>query len=315
MVAQPHGRRGHRRTLGSDDAAGRAVVHHLERAACVGRRDHGLAGEERLVRPEPEVLVDRRVERGEARGVEIRELVGGHPTGESHPPGDPALARELLEPAAVGPVTRDDDLERRLGRRRLEEQVDALGAVEPIHRQHELAVPVVAVGEILGGMGHHLGDEPRRPLEPPGDVLRRGEEPGCLAEPDPVELLDLPSNRAILRRLAELPEIGAVELVGLPELVHEPDALLRVPHEVRRELRRDDHVDALAVRLGQVEQPPEERLGQHACPGVPLERHRDAVRLVAACAQLLDERVAEDLHPAVRERHLGPDDRDPHRPA
>ncbi len=160
----------------------------------------------------------------------------------------------------------------------------------------------------------HLGDEPRRALQPTGHVLRRGEQARRLAEPDPVELLNAPANRPVLRRLAELTEIGAVELVGLPELVHEPDALLGMPHEVRRELRRDDHVDPLAVRLRQVEEAPEEGLCEHPCPGVPLERNGDAVGVVPAGLQLPDERIAEDLDPAVRERHLGPDDRDPHRP-
>ena len=87
--------------------------------------------------------------------------------------------------------------------------------------------------------------------------------------------------------------------------MHEPDAFLRVPHEVRRELRRDDHVDALAVCLGQIEQPPEKRLRENPRAGIPLERHGDAVRLVAARTQLVDEGVAEDLRAAPRERHLG----------
>ena len=61
-VAEPRGRARHRRRLGRDDEPRPAVVHDVERAAGVGRRDHRLAGEERLERPHPEVLVDRRVE-------------------------------------------------------------------------------------------------------------------------------------------------------------------------------------------------------------------------------------------------------------
>ena len=38
--------------------------------------------------------------------------------------------------------------------------------------------------------------------------------------------------------------------------------------------------------------------------GIPLERHRDEVGLVAALAQLLGEALGEDLGAAAREWHL-----------
>ena len=66
--------------------------------------------------------------------------------------------------------------------------------------------------------------------------------------------------------LAELPELGPVELVGLPELVDEPDDLVRVADRVGGELRRDDEVDRAALRLLEVEQPPDERLAQRRAP-------------------------------------------------
>ena len=128
----------------------------------------------------------------------------------------------------------------------------------------------------------------------------------------PVELLHLAAQRPVLGRRAELPELGAVQLVRLPELVHEPDALLRVANDVRRELRRDDDVDPPAVRLVEVEHPPEERLGEHTCARVPLERHGDEVGLVAPRPQLVDEFVGEDLGAAPGERHLRPQHGDPH---
>ncbi len=161
-------------------------------------------------------------------------------------------------------------------------------------------------------MRQDLGDEARRPLEAPRDVRRRREETRRLAERAPVELLHLPAESALLGCRAELPEVGAVQLVGLPELVHEPHTLLTVPDDVGRELRRHHDVDRAAVRLFEIEHPPEERLGQHAGARVPLERDRDEIRLVAARAQLRDELVREDLGAPARERHLRPEDGDPH---
>ena len=167
-------------------------------------------------------------------------------------------------------------------------------------------------GSALGRMGQHLGREAGRPLEPAGDVRRRREQTRRLGERGAVELLHLTAQRAVLRRRTELPELRAVELVRLAELVHEPYPLLAVANDVRRELRRDDDVDPAPVGLLEVEQPPEERLGQHARAGIPLERHRDEVGVVPARPQLLDELVGEDLDASARERHLGAQDRDAH---
>ena len=164
----------------------------------------------------------------------------------------------------------------------LDQQVDPLRAVEPADREDEVAVLVAAVRQLLRRVRHHLGVEPGRALEPVGDVARGGEDLARLAERDPVELLDLAPDRPLLGRLAELAERGAVELVGLAELVDEPDDLVRVADDVRGELRRDHEVDPPAVRLLEVEQPPEERLGQHALARIPLERDADEVGVVAA---------------------------------
>ena len=173
--------------------------------------------------------------------------------------------------------------------------------------------PVVVVGELLPGVGQHLGDEPRRALQPAGDVAGGREQAARLAERDAVEILHLAAHGPVLGALGELPQRGAVELVGLPELVHEPDPLLGVAHDVRRELRRDDHVDRPPVALGEVEQAPREGLGQHLGAGIPLERDRDDLRLVPPRAQLLDQRVGEDLGAAVGEGHLRPAHGNAHR--
>ena len=133
-----------------------------------------------------------------------------------------------------------------------------------------------------------------------------------LAEGDPIEIVNLPPQRPILGRVAELTERRSIELVRLAELVHEPDALVRMADEIRRELRGDHHVDPAAVDLVEVDHPPEERLGENASARIPLERNGDDVCLVTASAKLVDERVREDLGAAARERHLRPADGDPH---
>ena len=219
---------------------------------------------------------------------------------------------EPLEPLAIRPFAGDDDLERAVARRRLDQEVDPLRAVEAVDREDEVAVVLAAVLERLRRMWEHLGVEAGRRLDTVGDVLRDREEPGRLAERDAVERLHLPAGRPLLGRVAELPEVGSVELVRLAELVDEPDALLGVANEVRGELRADHEVDPLPVRLLEVEHPPEERLREDACTRVPLERDGDDVGVMPSTPELVDEPVREDLGAAVRERHLRAADGDSH---
>ena len=128
VVAQPDGRRGDRRGLGGDDAPGRAVVHDLERPAGVGRGDHRLAGEERLVRAEPEVLVDRRVERREAGRVEIGELrrVGRGPAKRTRPVERRGRATSCSSRSRSGPSPATTTWSDGSQRGRLDQQVDPL---------------------------------------------------------------------------------------------------------------------------------------------------------------------------------------------
>ena len=189
----------------------------------------------------------------------------------------------------------------------------ALRAVEPADREHEVVVALGPVRQLLRWVRHHLRVEPGRALQAVGDVARGREHLARLAQRDAVEALHRAARRALLRALAELAELGAVELVGLPELVQQPHHLVRMPDGVRRELRRDHEVDRAAVRLGQVEQPPEKRLGEHALARIPLVRNGDEVGLVPARAELADEIVREDLGPAALERNLRRADGDPHR--
>ena len=203
-------------------------------------------------------------------------------------PSRPCSELSCSSRSPVRPFAGDDDLQSLVQCGRLEQQVDPLRAVEPADGEDERAGAVRrAVGELLRRRDEHLGLEPRRTVEPIGDVLRDREQAPGLAERRAIEPLDRPHGRAAERVLAELPELGPVELVGLAELVDEPDDLVRVADRVRRELRRDDDVDGPSLRLLEVEQPPDERLAERSRPRVPLERDPDQLDLVIAVAKLL----------------------------
>src|SRR5439155_14952874 len=137
-------------------------------------------------------------------------------------------AGELLEAWPVGPVTGDDAAELRLGRQRVEQQVNALRSIQAADGEEEPLVPVAAEVELLRRRQDDLGLEPQRTPEPVGDVARDRAEPRRLAERLAVEPVHGPSQRPVFRRLAELAELRPVEVVRLPELVHEPDDLARV---------------------------------------------------------------------------------------
>ena len=76
------------------------------------------------------------------------------------------VVREPLEPLAVRPVPRDHHLETRVARGSLEEEVDPLRAIEPVHGEDEVPVALAAVVEVLRRMRQHLGRQSRRCLEP-----------------------------------------------------------------------------------------------------------------------------------------------------
>ena len=220
--------------------------------------------------------------------------------------------REPLEPLAVGPFAGDHDAQRGLALRGLDQQVDPLRAIEPVHRQDVALRLGLAVGERLRRVRQHLRLDAVEALQAIGDVARGREHLARLAERDGVETLDRAARRAVLGRLVELPELGAVVVVRLPELVQHPGDLVRVPDAVGGELRRDHAVDRAAVGLGQVDEPPEERLVEDAGAGVPLERDADDLRFVSAPAQRGDEIVGHQLRAAPHERHLRRRDDDPH---
>ena len=275
-------------------------------------RDDRLLGAVGLVGDHPVVLVDGRVVDGEAGRVELGQLVVADAAGEGGAAVEPALARDRLESLAVGAVACDHDAQRRIERGRLEEQVDPLRPVEPVDGEDEVVVAVGAVRQLLRRRQQRLRLQPERPLEPVGDVAGDREEPPGLAERDPVQVVDRAPQRPVRRFFGKLPQIGSVELVRLPELMDEPDDLVRVADHVGGELRRDHEVDGPAVRLLEVDEPPEERLREDAGARIPLERDRDEIGVVPVLLQLEREPLREQLRPAALERDLRRADRNSH---
>ena len=103
-----------------------------------------------------------------------------------------------------------------------------------------------------------------------------------------VDSVNRPAGGAVERLLAELAENGAIEVVCLAELVHEPHDLVRMAHDVGGEFRGDEQVDRPALYVLEVEHPPDEGLGDDVLRRIPLERHSDELRFVVASAKLLD---------------------------
>jgi hypothetical protein len=216
-----------------------------------------------------------------------------------------------LEPLAVGAVAGDHDRDATASAG-LDQQVDPLRAVEPADGEHEVAVVGRADGSSCGGCGITSA---LRPVERSSRSATLRDVAKSLRASPSATLSSCWTLRLIARSSGDspnCPRVGAVELVRLAELVDEPDDLVRVTDDVGGELRRDHEVDPLPVGLFEVEQPPEERLGEHALAGVPLERDADEVGVVAAATELLDEVVGEDLDAAAGKWHLRPTDGDSH---
>ena len=74
--------------------------------------------------------------------------------------------REPFEPLAVGAVTGDDHLERAVPCRRLEQEVDPLRAVEPVHGEDEVLVGVAVEVERRRRRREHRRVKPGRVAQP-----------------------------------------------------------------------------------------------------------------------------------------------------
>ena len=258
MGAQPGERLGDGARSRFADEAGSPVLDDLERAARVARRHDRLLGQERLEGDEAHVFVDRRIEDREALRVLVGEGVVVQPARERDPPVEPVAARELLEPWAIGAFARDHDAQVAVGGRGLEQEVDPLRAVEPSRRR---------------GRSRRTRRSGTRAAEAAAAAPRPRARPTCssldatfseiansrcASERRPVQPVHCASRGAVERLLPVLAELGAVEVVGLAELVDEPHHLVGMANDVGGELRPDHEVDRAALHLLEVEQAPDE---------------------------------------------------------
>ena len=142
-------------------------------------------------------------------------------------------------------------------RERADDEVDALVAFETADRQHvitrrtrgELAGQRWRVVERLGGQAVVAG-------EPRGGVARVGEQPGRFAEDLVVERNQPVAQPDVRLGVPELAVRRVEQIVDRAVLVEQPGHLARVADEIGRKLGRNHRVDALAVGLGQIDQPP-----------------------------------------------------------
>ena len=105
--------------------------------------------------------------------------------------------------------------------------------------------------------------------------------------------------------MREITVLGAAQIVRGPVLVREPDDLVRMAHEVRRELGTNDEVDGFMVALSQIQEPPCRGVRQDLFLRIPFERNGNQIGLVSRGAQTVDEPPNKRLRAAGHEGHLG----------
>ena len=195
--------------------------------------------------------------------------------------------------------------ERSVSASALDDQLDSLVQLETSDRQHVIA----------GLAGLEDACERRRMVERLGDQAvvfgqSRGGVAGVAEQPLRFrERLRVEPNQPIAKPdvglgMAELAVRRAAQIVNRAVLMKQPGHLVRMAHEIGRELRGDHEIHGLVVRLGQIDEPPQRRLREQFALRIGLERNRDFFRAVAEAAQLAHETADMPLGAAVDERHV-----------
>ncbi len=137
-----------------------------------------------------------------------------------------------------------------------------------------------------------------------GDVLRNRKDTARLPEGLRVHTQDGLSNLLLLGIVGETAVRGSVEVVDLAVLMKEPGHLERMLHEIRRELRRDHHVDRNPIRLRDLEKAPDQGLFHDVLNRIPFEGDVHHVDQEPAGLQRGGELRRQDLGPADDEGRL-----------
>ena len=148
-----------------------------------------------------------------------------------------------------------------------------------------------------------------------GGVAGVGEQAPALAEHLAIERDQPIAQPDVALDMLEIAVDGAGQLVAGPVLVDQPRHLVRMADEIRRELGADGQIDAGAVALAQVEEPPRRGVGEDFVLRIPLEGHAHQLGLVTVEPELPDQLPHVVFGAALDERHLGFTDDDTHRTA
>ena len=163
----------------------------------------------------------------------------------------------------------------------------------------------------LRGRIEHLGLELIETAQAVRHVARDGVDGARLGEGAAVHGADHLQRLGVARlALGKVAVARAQQVVGLAELMDQPDHLVGMFDQIGREARRDDEIDPLARRLGEAHQSPGEAPLQQLGPRGPVERQGDDVHLEAAGLELVAQGVDQHLGSAVGERDLGGADDD-----
>src|SRR5207248_9415435 len=104
-----------------------------------------------------------------------------------------------------------------------------------------------------------------------GGVSLLSEERERFAKRFPVKVDEAIPQADIRFGMCEFAVRRPAEIVNRAVLMEQPGDLVRMTDEVRRELRADDEVDTLAVRLAEIDHAPRGNLRQQFLFGIPLE--------------------------------------------
>lgn len=115
-----------------------------------------------------------------------------------------------------------------------------------------------------------------------------------------VDVPDGVAQHPTLGIVAQIRHAGVIQVIGLAELVQQPDHLAGVRDEIHREPQRDHPVD-----IGDAQVAGDEHLVHEALPRIPRKRDPHFFGFVPGDEQLTDEMPRQLFRTATDKRHSG----------